>query len=128
MDEKMKRLHEAELDIMLTVWNEDAPVSSAYILEQLKGKRKWALSTLMTVLTRLTDKGFLVCEKQGWNNLYHAVIGEDDYKENEGKSILKKLYGNSFHNLVTSLYNGKAISKDDLTELQRFLDHVEREG
>ncbi|MHB9143136.1 MAG: BlaI/MecI/CopY family transcriptional regulator [Paludibacter sp.] len=55
-------------------------------------------------------------------------ISQSSIKENEGKSILKKLYGNSFHNLVTSLYNGKAISKDDLTDLRRFLDHVEREG
>jgi len=127
MNDKIKRLHDAELEIMLIVWKAGEPVSSSYILERLYYKRKWALATLMTVLSRLTDKGFLVCKKVGRNNLYHAAIGEDEYKENEGKSILEKLYGNSFKNLVTSLYNGKAINKDDLAELRRFLDHMERE-
>jgi len=128
MDEKIKRLPDAELEIMLVVWKAATPISSTYISEQLQDKRKWALATLMTVLARLTEKGFLICEKEGRNNLYYAAIREDEYKENEGKSILEKLYGNSFKNLVTSLYNGKAIDKGDIEELRRFLDKVEREG
>jgi BlaI family transcriptional regulator, penicillinase repressor len=79
----------------------------------------------MTVLARLVEKGFLVCDKQGRNNLYSAAIGGDEYKESEGKTILEKLYGNSFKNLVTSLYHGKAIDKDDLAELRSFLDKAE---
>lgn len=125
MNEKVRRLPDAELEIMLTVWKAGHPVSSSYILEQ-QGQRKWALATLMTVLARLTEKGFLVCEKQGRNNLYHAAIKEDEYKGNEGKSILEKLYGNSFKNLVTSLYNGNAIHKSDITDLRKFLDDIER--
>ena len=128
MNERIKRLPDAELEIMLVVWKAGTPVNSSYILERLQGRRKWALATLMTVLARLTEKGFLVCKKDGRNNLYHASIGEDEYKANEGKSILEKLYGNSFKNLVTSLYNSKAIDQGDLAELRRFLDKVEREG
>lgn len=126
MNDKIKRLPDAELEIMLIVWKAAAPVNSSYILEQLGSQRKWALATLMTVLARLTEKGFLVCEKQGRNNFYSAVIDEDEYKENEGKSILEKLYDNSFNNLVTSLYNSKVIRKSDLAELRRFLDKVEK--
>lgn len=127
MEMKIKRLPDAELEIMLTVWKADAPVSSSYILERLSDKRGWALATLMTVLARLAEKGFLVCKKQGRNNLYHAAIGEEEYRQTEGKSILEKLYGNSFKNLVASLYNGKAIDKGDLQELRLFLDKIEKE-
>lgn len=128
MSKKIKRLPDAELEVMMVVWKAGALVNSSYVLEQLQGKRKWALATLMTVLARLTGKGFLVCEKQGRNNLYHAAIGEDEYKEKEGKTILEKLYGNSLKNLVASLYNGNAIDEDDLAELRRFLDKLERQG
>ncbi len=125
MLEKMRRLPDAELEIMLAVWGAGAPVSSTYILEQVQDKRSWALATLMTVLSRLTEKGFLICRKEGRNNLYCAAVGEEEYKENEGKSLLEKLYGNSFKNLVASLYNGNAIDKNDLAELRLFLDRVE---
>lgn len=128
MVEKIKRLPDAELEIMLVIWKAETPVNSSYILDQLQDKRRWGLATLMTVLARLSEKRFLICKKQGRHNLYYAAIGENEYKESEGKSILEKLYGNSFKSLVTSLYNGKAISKNDLAELRDFLDRVEREG
>lgn len=127
MKKQIKRLPDAELEVMLIVWNSETPVNSAYILERLQGKRKWGLPTLMTVLSRLTEKGFLVCEKQGWNNLYHAAIDEDLYKQSESSSILEKLYGNSFTNLVTSLYKGNSITKEDLVELRRFIDDIHEE-
>jgi len=123
----IKRLPDAELEIMLIVWQADDKVSSSYILERLEGKRQWALSTLMTVLSRLVDKGFLHCEKVGRSNSYSPIISADEYKESEGKSTLKKLFGNSIQDMVMSLYNGKAIDKDDLVELREMLDQVEKE-
>ncbi|OJU14021.1 MAG: CopY family transcriptional regulator [Clostridiales bacterium 43-6] len=122
MKERLKRLPDAELEVMLVVWKEESPINSSWILEQLFGQRKWALATLMTVLSRLTQKGFLICEKKGRNNLYHAAVGEEEYKQNEGKSILEKLYGNSFKNLVIALYNSKAIDKGDIREICPFFE------
>lgn len=127
MEGKMKRLPNAELEIMLVVWQTDAPVSSTYILEQLEGQRKWRLPTLMTVLKRLVEKGFLSCQKKGRNNEYYALITEKEYKEYEGKSVLEKLYGNSFLSLVTSLYNSKAIDKKEIAKLRDYLDELEKE-
>lgn len=125
---EMKRLSDAELEIMIAVWHSEQPVSASYILEALDGKRKWALPTLMTVLTRLIKKEFLQCEKRGRNNFYSSIIGEDTYKEREGRSILEKLYGNSFKSFVTSLYKSKAIDGKDLEELKDFLDEANEEG
>ncbi|MFM1650735.1 BlaI/MecI/CopY family transcriptional regulator [Brevibacillus sp. B_LB10_24] len=127
MDGKIKRLPDAELEIMLVIWEAGKQVSSSYILERLRGKRKWALATLMTVLARLVEKGFLRCEKEGRSNSYQAVISEAEYKQSEGKSTLEKLYGNSIQDMVMSLYNGKAIDKSDLAELRDFLDKVAKE-
>ncbi|GIP17366.1 transcriptional regulator [Paenibacillus montaniterrae] len=127
MENEIKRLPDAELEVMLVVWQADQPVSASYILEQLRGKRKWALATLMTVLSRLVDKGFLHCVKQGRCNSYHAAIAEEEYKESEGKSTLEKLFGNSIQDMVMSLYNGKAINKRDLADLRALLDQVERD-
>lgn len=124
---EIKRLPDAELEIMLVIWRSKGQVSSSYILEKLKDKRGWALATLMTVLSRLVDKGFLLCEKEGRSNRYSPVISEEEYKESESRSTLAKLFDNSIQDMVMSLYNGKAINKDDLSELREMLDQVERE-
>lgn len=125
MDERIRRLPDAELEIMLIIWHAEPPVSASYVLTRLRDKRNWALATLMTVLTRLTEKGFLTCEKQGRNNLYRPIVSEEEYKASEGKSLLERLYNNSFQNLVASLYDSKAISQADLSELRRYLDQIE---
>ena len=118
-----KHLPEAELEIMQVVWKCKDPVSASYILSKQTG-RAWALPTLMTVLSRLTQKGFLICDKQGRNNYYRPAVSEEAYKAAEGKTMLKKLYRNSFPDMVASLYNGRAIQKEDLLELRKMIDEL----
>lgn len=127
MARQLKRLPDAELEIMLVIWKSEKPVTSTYILDHLHGKRSWALATLMTVLARLVEKGFLICEKVGRNNTYSPAVSETEYKESEGKSTLERLFGNSIQDLVMSLYNGKAINRSDLAELRKLLDQVDKE-
>jgi predicted transcriptional regulator len=122
MEEKIKRLGDAELEIMLVVWDAKEPVPSNYVLERLHNRRHWKLSTLMTILARLAEKGFIHCDRSTRTNYYTARISEKDYKAKEGKSFLEKLYGNSLRNFVTSLYDSDAISDRDVSELREMID------
>ena len=124
---KLKRLGDAELEIMMVLWGSAQPITSNYILEQLKGKRQWGLSTLMTSLTRLSEKEFVYYDRTTRTNLYSALVTEDQYKTQESKSFLEKLYGNSLQNLVTNLYSNKIIDQEELKELQEHLKLLEKE-
>ena len=123
----MKNLGEAELEIMQVIWSSEEPVTSNHILKELQGKRKWQLSTLMTSLSRLGDKGFVNCDRETGVNLYSPLVSENDYKTRESRNFLEKLYDNSVQNLITTLYSNKVIQDSDVEELRRFLDHLERE-
>lgn len=124
MEKKIKRLGDAELEIMLIVWEADEPVTSKYVLERLHNRRNWKLSTLMTILSRLAEKGFIYCDRSTRTNYYSALISEKEYKAKEGSSFLEKLYGNSLQNLVTSLYDSNAINDTDLSELRKMIDEL----
>jgi BlaI family penicillinase repressor len=123
---KIKRLPDSELEIMMILWGADKPVTSAYVCEQLKDKRKWKVTSVLTFLARLAEKGFVSSTRQGKANIYMVVIGEQEYLESEGKSVLEKLYGNSLTALVSALYKSNAINDDDLVELQQFIDKATR--
>ena len=125
MKNTVKNLGEAELEIMQVIWNSTVPVTASYILNELQEKRKWQLSTLMTSLARLADKGYVVCDRSTGTNLYSFLISENDYKVREGKHFLERLYDNSIQNMVATLYSNKVIKKSDLEELRRFLDEWE---
>lgn len=123
----LKKLGEAELEIMQVIWKSENPVTSNYILKELQGRRKWQLSTLMTSLTRMADKGFVHCDRSTGNNLYTSVISENEYKAGASKHFLEKLYNNSIQNMIATLYSNKAIKDSDIEELRSFLDKLEEE-
>lgn len=125
MHKVIKTLGEAELQIMQVIWSATGPVSSSYILNELQEKRKWKLSTLMTSLNRLAEKGFLQCDRSTGKNLYSAIISENDYKAKESQSFLEKFYDNSVQNLITTLYTNKMMKHVDIGELRKFLDELE---
>ena len=123
----LKKLGEAELEIMQVIWDSEHPVTSNYILKELQGRRRWQLSTLMTSLTRLSDKGFVHCDRSTGSNLYTSVILEEEYKAKASSHFLEKLYNNSLQNMVATLYSSKAIKNSDVEELRNFLDELEAE-
>lgn len=125
MNKIVKKLGEAELEIMQVIWKAYAPITSSFILKELQERRKWQLSTLMTSLSRLVDKGFISCDRTTGNNLYSSIISENDFKAKESKSFLEKLYNNSIQNMVATLYSNKAINDSDMNELRKFLDDLE---
>lgn len=127
MSNLYRKLGEAELEIMQVIWDSASPVTSNYILKQLQGRRKWQLSTLMTSLTRLSDKGFVNCDRSTGSNLYSFLISESEYKTGASTRFLEKLYNNSIQNMVATLYSNKAIKKSDVEELRDFLDKLQEE-
>jgi len=122
MNKKIKRLPDSELDIMLVIWEAGKPVSRAYIDERLREKKNLAVTTVLTYLSRLIEKGFVSCERQGKMNVYSAAIKEEDYLASESKYLLEKLYRCSLKTFVASLYSNDAISDGEISELQEFLN------
>lgn len=125
MEQKQLHLGEAELEIMQQLWVNDLPLTANQILSGISG-RKWALSTLMTVLNRLADKGFLTCDRGGKTNLYTPLIKKSDYQAAANRNFLERMYGNSVPRLVASLYESHCMTEEDVQSLREYLDRLEK--
>ena len=53
------------------------------------------------------------------------MIRRETYQQQESKSVLEKLYGNSIKNFVAALYQGENVNEKQLKELQEFLQEME---
>lgn len=121
-----KRLPDAELAVMQEVWNApERPVPSAWVTERLADR--WKTTSVLTFLSRLCEKGFLQCDKQGKMNVYTPLISQDDYGERESVSLLRRFYRGSVRDLVASLSHTGALTREDLDELRDFLDEQGRD-
>ena len=125
MDE-LRRLPESELDLMLALWAGPREGSTApELLERLD--RPLTASALHSYLKRLEEKGFLACRKEGKTNVYTPLVSREEYQKREGKSVLKKLYGNSLSRFAAALYDGGGLEKSDVEELRSYLEQLEKE-
>lgn len=122
--ERIKRLPESELKIMMIIWESDQPVTSAYVMENLPNEIKWAQTTVLNFLARLVERGFLDLSKKGRVNYYTPLVEEDDYLHQESKSFLKKMHMGSVKSFVAALYDGEAIDEEDLLELKKYVEEV----
>lgn len=128
MKDKIVHLPNSELEVMMILWEAKGEVSRSYIDEKLQGKQTWGVTTVLNLLARLVDKGFVKVNQggKGKSNSYEAIISEEDYLEFESKSVLGRLCSRSMTNLVANLYKNNSLSESDLDELQAFLDKAKK--
>ena len=124
MKDISKRLPDAEFTVMKAIWSLNSPITTNEITNKLADK-SWKPQTLLTVLKRLSEKGFLNIIKEGKQHQYKVLITEDDYLEIETGSFLKRYAGNSIGALVKTLYSEGELTQDDIDELRDILDQKE---
>lgn len=73
-----KFLGELQLAVMEVVWNHQ-PVSVSDVLKILNAQqRNLAYTTVMTILSRLAEKGWLISEKRGRAYFYRAAHSREE--------------------------------------------------
>ena len=124
MKDISKRLPDAEFNVMKVIWNLASPITTNKITNKL-ADNTWKPQTLVTVLKRLSEKGFLNIIKDGKEHQYEVLIKEDEYLEIETGSFLKRYAGNSIGALVKTLYSEGDLTEDDINELRDILEQKE---
>ena len=115
------QISDSELELMQIVWSAGGTVLYAQIMEALgKAGRSWQKNTVITLLSRLVDKGFLTVRKLGRRNEYAAAVSQAEYQAVQTQALVNKLYAGSAKGLVAALIRQEAISPGDYEELRRF--------
>ena len=122
MKTSIKRLPDGEFTILKIIWQLPNPTTSAQIIEKLGEDNHLKPQTLLTVLARLTEKGFLESVRKGRERQYTAIISEDEYLEVETSDFLKRYSGHSMGGLVKTLFSSNSLSDNELDELRSLLD------
>lgn len=123
----MKRLPDSELEIMLIIWNSNETVTRMYIQKHLERSKELAATTILSFLSRLKEKEFLKVETIGKTNYYYPLVSQEDYSNNESKTVLERFFGNSLKNFVVQLNDTQALDEKQIQELKGFLDNLSLE-
>ena len=120
----IQQISDAELEIMKVVWaNREQPTFFSYITDELAAKEKtWQKNTLITLLNRLVNKGFLNAKKIGRRNEYTPLVSEIEYQTAQTVNFLDKIYEGNVNGLVSNLISGDLLSDSEYEELKKLLE------
>ena len=131
MEDKMIKLPASELEIMQAIWVLDEEgekfISASLIMKRFPDLNRLKLTTVLTLITRLQNKGFINTEKLGRSNCYTPRISSADYRKFAYGDFVEKVYRNDRMDLFSALVNDEALTKADLEEIKALIEKIENE-
>jgi len=125
MSQELRRLPDSELEVMQAVWSADPPAERADIEAVLAGRgRTMAQTTLLTLLSRLSEKGYVKIEKQGRRRVYLPLVERSVYQGEQSRRFVDKVFGGSISAFASALCDS-ALTREEIDELRRLLGRDE---
>lgn len=116
----IQQVSDFELELMKTIWANGGTALYAEIVETLEAKGTPATkNTIISLLSRLIEKGFLKINKIGRRNKYTALVSETEYRAAQTENFLDKVYDGDAKDLISTLIQRDLISPDDYENLKK---------
>lgn len=119
--QNIRRLPDAELEVMQALWRCTPPASRTDVAAALSQDHPMAATTLLTVLTRLGEKGFLRTDKEGRRSLYTPLISQADYLASQSRTFVQKVCGGSLPAFAAALCDS-GLTREELDQLRDLLE------
>jgi predicted transcriptional regulator len=122
-DQRMANLGVGEAEILRLAW-ELKEASAQQIWEALPAQRDLAPATVLTVLRRLRDKGFLKTRKVGKAHFFSPAIQPQRVISKTVSDLVKRFFGGDPVPLIMHLAETNQIDQSDIKRLQNLLAAV----
>ncbi len=113
-------LTNAEEQIMKLLWKQD----KAFIRDLLKEipEPKPAPTTVITLLKRMIDKGFVSYRQCGNSREYYPLVRKSDYFSDHINGLIKDFFNNSTSQFASFFADETDLSQSELMELRDIVD------
>ena len=119
----MEHLSNGEWTLMNALW-ERQPATVAQLVHALAPETGWSKHTVMTMLSRLEQKGAVSCTQGERAREYSALLARDKAAARETDSFLAKVYGGSLGLMMSAMVEGRALTQEDIDELTVILEQA----
>ena len=116
----MQQPSDYELELMKIIWDNGGQAMYADIFAGLEAKgTPWTKNTIITLLSRLLDKGIITTRKNGRFNTYIALVSAEEYRADQTTRFINKIFEGNTTGLVSALIENNLLSPEDYAELQK---------
>lgn len=121
------RLGELEADVMTVVW-EKGSTTVQEVKDTLEPRRTLAYTTVMTVMSRLAEKGILIRRKHGRAYFYSPAASQEKVAGSMLRSLVRRLYDGATGKAIAHLLeNEDGVDDEELARLERLIQDKRKE-
>ena len=124
MELSEKNLTPTEWHLMECLW-EHAPRTGREAAEYMAASQGWSRSTTLTLLRRMTAKGFIDCHEEKGVNVYAPLLERSDAAVRETDSFLSRVYRGSVSTLLSAVTQRQSLTKQEIDELYDIIRRAE---
>jgi BlaI family transcriptional regulator, penicillinase repressor len=118
---------ELELEILKILWK-TGQATVGQVRDALTAFRELAYTSVMTIMTIMTRKGYLTRRREGGSYIYQARIAEKSITQNMLKDIVDRVFKGSTAAVMANLLETKDLNPDELNQLRTLINQkIERE-
>jgi BlaI family penicillinase repressor len=118
-------ISDTELDVLKVLW-ERGPGTVREVNAILRRQgRRWAYTTVLTLLQRLEAKGYVKSDKTAVAHVFEAAVSRDRLLRQRLKDLANDLCEGTATPLVLALVEGHRFTPEEIARLRQFLDELD---
>lgn len=122
---ELPALSEAQLEILEAVWERGRP-SVGEVWSAVSARRRVARNTVLTVMERLVQKGWLVRHDEGPIQQYSAARGRKQTLARMARRFVDNVFDGSPESLLLALFDGRKLSDDEAKRIRQLIEDARR--
>ena len=118
-------LSETELEVLKALWDRGSgTVREINELLSQRGRR-WAYTTVLTLLARLESKGYVASDKSGLAHVFRPLVTREKLLSQRLVTLAEELCEGTATPLVHALVQGQRFTAEEIEQFRALLDELE---
>lgn len=117
----------AELEILTILWKEGKSSVRA-VHENLSKTKETGYTTTLKTLQNMFSKGLVKRDEEKRSHIYYPAISQQDTQKSLVKNFVSTAFGGSAKKLVMQALGQSKPSKEEISEIRKFLDQLENKS
>jgi len=121
---------DAELEVLKVLWASGPPrraggVTVRDVVAALrKQRRRLAYNTVLTLLSRLRDKGYVAADRRDTAHLFRPVVSREELIGSSLAAIADRICDGTASPLVQALVRGQRFTTAEIAQLRKLLSEL----
>src|SRR5689334_8764461 len=115
---------DAELEVLKVLWTAGPSTVRDVATALRRKRRRLAYNTVLTLLSRLRDKGYVEADRRDTAHTFHAVVTRDELLGSSLAALAARVCDGISSPLVLALVKGSQLSAGEIRQLRKLLDDL----